>query len=111
MAAKGSLLILLALSLYTHAAELKTKEGSEENEGRYISDSQIFTLGTVNIRSLILFSLGALLVLALLAVTATTPREAGAIRHVRSPYFPEPAAYEQSQDVHRNLEEARVKYQ
>nr|XP_027218665.1 uncharacterized protein LOC113811181 [Penaeus vannamei] len=77
MASNSSLLILLALSLYTHAAELKTKEGNEENEGRYISDSQIFTLGTVNIRSLILFSLGALLVLALLAVTATTPREAG----------------------------------
>ncbi|XP_047478066.1 uncharacterized protein LOC125031396 [Penaeus chinensis] len=105
MAVKGVMFILFALCSCGHGVEVEAEGGSG---GRYLSDSQLFTLGTVNISNLILFGLGALLALALLAVFSNTPRAA---RYVQPAYARESAAYERSQDVHRNLEEAQEKYQ
>ncbi|XP_037798173.1 uncharacterized protein LOC119593318 [Penaeus monodon] len=105
MAAKGVTFILFVLCSCGLGVETEAEKGSE---GKYVSDSQLFTLGTVKISNLIMLGLGALLVLALLAVFSNTPRVA---RYDQPAYARESAAFERSQNVHSSLEEAQKKYQ
>ncbi|XP_042865688.1 uncharacterized protein LOC122249134 [Penaeus japonicus] len=107
MSLMGMLLVLFALATTGQGAEVAEKD---ENEARFLKDSYLMTLGSVNYGTLFLLGLGGLLGMAILFRLNFESR-AAATRYAQPVHAQEPVAYEQSHNVHRNLEEGREKYQ